>query len=175
MEDAAWTLGTQVRCVHVTTTKSSAHDGPTAMATVGDAEGYLHLFSWPVFGGGNCDGSADTSLATSFTHACIPLTSDAILQVAWDESATHMAISTLTGAVFVYRIVPPRGNAGTTTTTTIATTDIVWSTQRAGPVRALTWQGNILVFGGYDMCCVLVDTTVWGVVREIVLEGTVRR
>ena len=111
------------------------------------------------------------AVGASVTHTCVPLTSTAILQVAWDASATHLATATQNGGVQVHRVATPPGKNATSTT--VVSTEIVWSTQRAGPVRALAWQGNMLALGGYDRTCVLVDTNVWDIAREIILEGTV--
>jgi len=173
----SWELESEVRSVALTNTIRQG----MVTAVVGDASGRLHILSWPVNGA-----NPNSQTTSSVIHKILSLTPSAILNVKLNEDGTHLALSTENGDVDVYRIIVPFIDAATTTTPTTTTnsaskratsttcTTLVWSTQRAGPVRALSWQGTHLVLGGYDKSCVLVDTNVWSIAREISLEGTVR-
>ena len=163
-----WTLDSEVRSVAMTATRPGM-----VTAAVGDAMGRLHVLFWPVD-----VANPNAGTTSSVTHETLPLTSSAILSLTWNDGGTHLAVSTQSGDVDVYRIVVPNegtatGRSGDKRGTTATNTKLVWSTQRAGPVRAVSWQGTNLVLGGYDKSCVLVDTHVWGIAREIVLDGTV--
>eukprot|EP00977_Amphora_coffeiformis_P009224 scaffold2102_cov161-Amphora_coffeaeformis.AAC.8 len=165
----SWKLDSEVRSVAMT---NNTRQGMVT-AAVGDASGRLHMLYWPV---GGANPSAGT--ASSVTHEMLSLTSSAILNLTWNEDGTHLAVSTQSGDVDVYRIVVPHGGIATRRTIsnwdmTTTSTKLVWSTQRAGSVRALSWHGPNLVLGGYDKSCVLVDTHIWGIAREILLDGTI--
>jgi hypothetical protein len=51
--------------------------------------------------------------------------------------------------------------------------EVIWTTQRNGPVRAVIICGKQFAFGGYDKSVVLVDTDLWAIVRVLSLKGTV--
>jgi WD40 repeat protein len=151
-ERFVWDVRSEVRSVAATVWDD------LVLVILGDVTGELHLFSWPLPQWNNRQ-------AKSLSHVTLPLASAAILQVAWHPSpdSRQFALATEGGAVDVYDL-----------NSDLATTKLIWSIQRAGPVRALDWNAGFLALGGYDKTCVLVDTSVWGIARELVLDGTVR-
>lgn len=92
--------------------------------------------------------------------------SSAILSVYMHQG--RIAWGTKSGCVQAYRL---RRNGSAA----VILDQVLYQTQRDGPVRCVVFAGLHLVFGGYDKKVVMVDTALWQICRELSLQGTVSR
>jgi WD40 repeat protein len=90
-----------------------------------------------------------------------------VLSIAFDLSQSIMVSSTKGGQVHVHKF--RRQHAGV-----IQVEQMIWCTDRSGPVHCVVFDGPIMAFGGYDKTVVLVDVREWAISREILMKGTVR-
>ena len=147
----------QVRCMSM-----KPIGGGTLVLAVGDKRGRITLATLS---------HDEHGLPPAVNNSLTTIPMDSILGIDMHPERRVLAVCCKSGKVIVYRLY---------TGYKIGKRQAVcgpqvWRTQRNGPVRAIkiSKNGNRLAFGGYDKSVVLVDTSLYAIVRELTVQGTV--